>query len=240
MSAPEPSLWVVMPVHNEAAAIESVIGEWLPVLRATVPNFVLLVINDGSTDGTDVILDRLASKYPELRVRHRSNAGHGPSCHFGYRTALEQGAGWILQLDSDGQCDPAWFLALWRARDDASAILGRRVWRDDGIARWGVSRVVSLVVWLHTGRWLRDANVPYRLIRADALKVALQEVPPEAFFCNILLAVQLQRRHPIQWVPIRFRRRTAGQSTLRMSSLVQFARRLSSELRALPALEVKG
>jgi len=134
----------------------------------------------------------------------------------------------------------AWFPALWRARDDASAILGRRVWRDDGIARWGVSRVVSLVVWLHTGCWLRDANVPYRLIRADALKAALAEVPAGAFFCNILLAVRLRRRQPIHWVPIRFRRRAAGQSTLRMSALVQFAWRLSTELRALPALEVEG
>ncbi|HEU5124830.1 MAG TPA: glycosyltransferase, partial [Verrucomicrobiae bacterium] len=109
-----PPLWVVMPVYNEATAIAEVINEWVTVLRTTASSFAFLVINDGSTDGTQTILENLS--WSELLVIHRPNSGHGSSCLFGYRKAVEQGATWIFQIDSDGQCDPRFFEAFWRWR----------------------------------------------------------------------------------------------------------------------------
>ena len=129
---PPPALWVVLPIYNEAAAIRDVIEEWVLALRKVAPSFVIMAINDGSTDDTGIVLDRI--KHPELRVWHRQNVGHGPSCRYGYQTAVEQGAEWMLQIDSDGQCDPEFFSKFWEAR--SMAVFGCRIKRDDGISRY--------------------------------------------------------------------------------------------------------
>lgn len=225
----QPSLWVVLPVYNEAATIRGVIEEWVLALRKTDATFVITAINDGSKDDTAAILDALS--YPELRVWHRKNVGHGRSCRFGYETAVVNGAEWVLQIDSDGQCDPVFIAQFWGARFSRTVMLGRRVKRDDGIPRWLVSRVVSLVVFLHTGFWIRDANVPYRLLRADRLKWALPRLPPEAFFTNILLSYLLAGE--IKWIPIRFRQRAGGRSAIKLKAMMGFAFRLTGELHAL-------
>jgi glycosyltransferase involved in cell wall biosynthesis len=188
-----------------------------------------MAINDGSTDDTAAVLD--AIPHPELRIWHRHNVGHGPSCRFGYDTAVELGVGWVLQIDSDGQCDPAFLSQFWPARKMEPVIFGDRVRRDDGIGRWLISRMVSLEVFLHTGRWIKDANVPYRLIRTDRLKGALERLPENALFANILLSYLLAEE--IRWKPIRFRKRAGGTSTLKPGALVRFASRLSHELREL-------
>lgn len=223
----EPALWVVLPAYNEAAAIHGVIEEWVLALRKLGAAFLVMAINDGSTDDTAAILDQIS--YPELRVWHRQNVGHGPSCRFGYQTAVEQGAKWVLQIDSDGQCDPVFFAKFWAAR--TTVVFGCRVKRDDGFSRWLISRAVSLVVLLHTGRWIKDANVPYRLIRADRLQSVLPQLPKNAFFTNVLLSCMLAKE--INWLPIRFRKRAGGSSTIKPNALILFASQLSQELRAL-------
>ena len=224
-----PAIWVVLPVYDEAAAIRGVIEEWVRTLRKLDAPFVIMAINDGSTDATAAMLDALP--FPEVRVWHRTNVGHGQSCRFGYETAVAEQAEWVLQLDSDGQCDPAFIARFWAARSTGPVILGCRVRRDDGIVRWLISRVVSLVVFLHTGRWIKDANVPYRLMRADRLRAALPRLPERAFFTNILLSCLLAE--DICWIPIRFRQRAGGRSAIKLRAMIRLAGRLSRELRQL-------
>ena len=102
-------LYVVMPVYNEERALPDIFREWIPMLRATVGEFRLLAIDDGSRDESLTVLNQLAAQYTELEVVHKNNTGHGQSCIFGYRLALDRGAKWVFQLDSDGQCDPRYF-----------------------------------------------------------------------------------------------------------------------------------
>lgn len=114
-SAPE--LAVVMPVYNEAANIASVIGEWFECFDKIVPRFALFAINDGSTDKTAAILASLGHELgARLRVINKANSGHGASCREGYELALAEGAPWIFQIDSDGQCDPAFFRTFFENR----------------------------------------------------------------------------------------------------------------------------
>lgn len=224
------TLRVVMPVFDEEASIERVLDEWLPALRALETPFRLLAIDDGSRDRTPEILARLAAANPELEVHRKANSGHGPSCLQGYRLALAAGAGWVLQLDSDGQCDPAYLGDLWSARLDRPAVFGYRRRRDDGLARWAISRLLSLVAWLAGGTWVRDANVPYRLMRRDALERALDAFPDDVDLVNVLLALRLERGVGLHWVPIRFRVRHGGTGSLRPATYVRHARRLVGQL----------
>jgi glycosyltransferase involved in cell wall biosynthesis len=112
-----PELVVVMPVYNEAANISVVLREWFQCLHKIVPRFALFALNDGSTDETASILASLTDDLgSRLRIVNKSNSGHGSSCREGYELALDERTPWILQIDSDGQCDPAFFEALYRNR----------------------------------------------------------------------------------------------------------------------------
>jgi glycosyltransferase involved in cell wall biosynthesis len=188
-------------------------------------------VDDGSTDATTpAVLDRLGQDLPALRVLRQSNAGHGQACLTGYRAALEGGARWVLQVDSDGQCDARYFESMWGARGDASAVFGRRRRRQDGLARTIISRALALMVRAATGVRVADANSPYRLMRADALADALARVRPGVYLANILLAVTLQAGPGITWVEVGFRARSRP-TPLRLHYFLAQAVRLWGDLR---------
>ena len=111
-----PSISVVLPVYNEEANLASVTQEWLEALAALGLRHKILLIDDGSKDRTPEIAADLAARHPG-RVAHvrKTNSGHGRSCRHGYDLAIAMDTAWILQVDSDGQCDPRYFAALWAA-----------------------------------------------------------------------------------------------------------------------------
>jgi len=182
--------------------------------------FIFLVINDGSTDGTTEILTRLREQFgPRLEVISRENRGHGQSCLQGYRIACDRNIPYVLQLDSDGQCDPQFFFRFWRLREKHDVIYGFRFRRDDGWRRVLASWVLRLTLLANARVWCIDANVPYRLMRTDILKAPLEDIDCNFVLANIALAVLLRKspivRHGV--VPIRFRERYGGEPTLKVS-----------------------
>ena len=212
-----PELAVVMPMYNEAANITLVLRDWFACLEQVVPNFVFFAINDGSNDETATTLAVIGSELgPRLRVVNKKNSGHGRSCREGYERALAEGAAWILQIDSDGQCDPVFFPAFYKDRQSHDCIFGQRRTRDDGFGRVVISRCCSLLLWLTTGMNLKDANVPYRLMRAKSLRNALKSVPACFDLQNIALSVALKSERQLRWkyLPIHFRARQGGKNSI--------------------------
>lgn len=228
-------LWVVVPAYNERDAVSGVVREWAPVLRESGASFVLCVLNDGSRDDTLEVLEGLRSEVPELRIVDKPNSGHGQTCVEGYRLALAEGADWIFQIDSDGQCDPRHFPLLWGARDGADAIYGFRRVREDGAARYWVSRAVSFTAFLGFGVWVRDANVPYRLMSRRAVESLGDGVPSDFHLANVLVALIQERRYGIRWVDITFRQRSGGTPSVKALS---FAGRGVQLFRQLCAVRV--
>ena len=223
MATEAPLLAAVMPVYNEAAAIREVIEDWLDALGAVGSPFLILAVDDGSSDGTETILRLLAQEHPtRLGVLRQPNGGHGSACRAGYEEALRSGAKWVLQVDSDGQCDPADFKRFWRLAQDADCVFGHRVKRADGLGRLLISRLCSGMTGLVAGHAVGDVNVPYRLMRADALQRALQKIPPELELQNIALTVVLRRMRELRWAdaPISFRERAKGRGSLNFAKIV--------------------
>src|SRR6266404_5178807 len=129
-----------MPVYNEASNIASVVHEWFAVLEKVAPDFVFFAVNDGSTDDTAAILARLSLEFGgRLRILDKKNSGHGNSCREGYELALAEGAAWVFQIDSDGQCDPKFFSDLYSNRNGQDCVFGYRRTRGDGLGRVVVS-----------------------------------------------------------------------------------------------------
>jgi dolichol-phosphate mannosyltransferase len=220
-------LWIVAPVYNEEKNLENFVEEWLPVLRETVgDSFVFCLINDGSVDGSLRVLQNLSERHPELLIFDKANEGHGQTCMFGYRNALESGADWIFQVDSDGQCDPADFKAFWDARSCGPVHYGVRAEREDGIARRFISRLLSLFIFFLTFRWIRDTNVPYRLMNREALGAAVKSIPSHFRLANVLLSLLHQENCEIIWRPIRFRKRSGRQVPARAAFFMRESMRL--------------
>jgi len=224
-------LWVILPTYNEQDSIEGVLRDWASVLRATCPSFVLCLLNDGSRDDTSSVAHGLCAELPELLIVDKPNSGHGQTCLAGYRLALDSGARWILQIDSDGQCDPSFFPSLWRARDTASTLYGFRRERRDGSLRVLASRLTTVVVWLASGVWVRDANVPYRLMRREAVAAVEAEVPADFWLANVLVSVLHEQRFGIRWTDIVFRARTGGVPSARPLAMARRGLELFFQLR---------
>lgn len=229
-------LMVVMPVYNEQASIRKVVREWFEEISNWTSNFVFVIIDDGSTDDSPTVLRELQLQFGDrLEIISRSNRGHGQTCLQGYRLACERQVPYVLQLDSDGQCDPQYFFRFWRLRDKCDVIYGRRARRDDGIRRILASLVLKLVLLVKTQVWCVDANVPYRLMRTAILTPLLPRIPESFFLSNVALAVLLRKTPSISQaaIPIRFRERYGGEPSVQLSKFGNKASELIRQLKDL-------
>lgn len=211
------NLAVVCPVFNEERNVALVLEEWLIVLDKVVgfAKYHFIFLNDGSTDGTLKTLQNLAKKYSQVIILDKPNTGHGPTCIYSYDYAIQQNYDWIFQIDSDGQCDPQFFLKFWQEKDKTPWQMGKRTTRDDGWQRVVVSKILACVVWLGSGVYVEDSNVPYRLMPVQQLKTFLSQIPKDFFLANVLVSVFIQAKYSITWHAIHFRARFSGESKVR-------------------------
>jgi len=234
-----PNLAIVVPVYNEEKCIEGVLCEWQRAISEVEPNHCFLLLDDGSTDRTHKLIEAWASRQKEsaCRIAAHPNRGHGQTCLAGYRLACDLGAAWVLQIDSDGQCDPKFFAELWQKRSGCDVVYGRRAERQDGWKRILASMLVRVMVRISSGADCIDANVPYRLMRGKNLRSFVDSVPADFDLANIALAVQIRRAGLREdSVPIIFRPRSGGEPSVPLSRFAGKAIELISQLRRLPHL----
>jgi len=235
MSQTVPDLLVVMPVFNEQASIGKVVDQWFRELDSIACNFALLVIDDGSSDSTPEKLAELKDRLDgRLRTIHRENRGHGQTCMQGYRIAVEQGIPYVFQIDSDGQCDPAYFRAFWEIRHSHDVIYGKRT-REDGFHRQLASLILRSFLLVLFRTWCVDANVPYRLMRTERCAPVFERIPKDLFLANVGLSVLLRREPGIREasVPIRFMERIGGEPSVPLSRFAAKAIELFRQLRTI-------
>lgn len=214
-----PELLVVIPIYNEQNAIQKVIYDWMDELAAWCEDFAMLAIDDGSSDRSLDTLHRLQERFgSRLLVRSRPNCGHGQTCLEGYRSGSKMGAQYVLQIDSDGQCDPCYFYRLWSIRKQFTVIYGVRTTRHDGWTRIVISKILRLMLLLVFRVNCPDANVPYRLMKTDAIMWAVDRIPRDFHLANVALAVLLARDKSCShgFVPIDFRERYGGESKAKL------------------------
>ncbi|MDQ6911326.1 MAG: glycosyltransferase family 2 protein [Verrucomicrobiota bacterium] len=229
-------LLVVMPVYNEEANIENVIAHWSQSLRDLRIAFQILVLDDGSRDRTHEILLELETQQPQvICVLSKPNGGHGSTCRIGYDIALRANAEWILQIDSDGQCDPQFFAQFWRQRENYDCLFGERVSRDDGLWRTFVSIACREALRLFSGVSIADPNVPYRLMSRVTLARALTKIPCDFDLQNIALALVLKRDRAVRFgfIPIHFRARRAGRNSLNLSQIIRLGWKMLADLKRI-------
>ena len=227
------TLYIVMPAYNEEDSISPVVRNWQKIASDFSPSSRLLVIDDGSKDHTGDILKTLADKYQAVEVVTKKNSGHGPTVIEGYKIALERGADYIFQTDSDGQTVADEILPFLEERHEHAAVMGQRRKRQDGIVRFFVTRALRLTIWLIYGAKVWDANVPFRLMSREILEKYLPTIPDGAEVPNAMLsAAFVFGKEDIRYMPVSFLQRKTGKSTVRISRLAHIAARCFHDFRA--------
>lgn len=227
-------LAVVMPAYNESGCIVRVVRSWLQTLSGEGIDYRMIVINDGSTDGTAAELAAFEDD-GRVEVVSKPNSGHGPTIIAGYRKAIEI-ADWIFQCDSDDEIRPDHFPILWRSREQYDALFGIRSGRSQALSRRLISLCSNLTVRVLCGGGVDDANTPYRLIRASILEQILDQIPPKTFAPNVIISGALARsgarilNHPVFWE----HRRTGQPSIVRWKLFKSVMRAFWQTLRCRP------
>lgn len=230
-------LSVIMPCYNESEGIETFLREWTRFLEEEVGSFEMVVVNDGSTDGTGRILDRLRKQMKALRVIHQLNTGHGRAV----RKGMEASRGkYVLQVDANGRHEPRDSLRMWEKREEACLILGYRTHRLDNVLRRSFSQILKHWVRLLFGFDLQDANVPFRLVHRETAVKYLSLVSPFRKSVNLLIAILLRRDFPkgVIEIPIPYRNRQWGRSHEKFSVAFKRGLRFLMESLQLRVLRV--
>lgn len=219
-------LFAIIPAYNEQDNIRDVINAWYDVITATSPDSRLVVIDDGSKDDTFRIMQEEAAEKPALIALHKENSGHGATVLYGYRYALENGADFVFQTDSDGQTLPSEFGMFYRRRHEYPFIIGLRKDRKDGFFRILTNRVLRLVVRTVFKIDLKDINTPYRLMERSLLEDCLRYIPEDFNLSNVILTVVAARRgYRGLYIPVTFRNRQGGKNSINIKKIFKIGAR---------------
>jgi dolichol-phosphate mannosyltransferase len=182
----------------------------------------LLVIDDGSPDGTGELADRLAGEHPWVSVLHRDRKeGLGPAYVAGFRWAVAEGAELVLEMDCDFSHDPADLPRLIEAAGDADLVLGSRYVRGGGTEGWSllrrfVSRGGCLYAQIILGVGIRDLTGGFKCFRRAALEALdLDALSARGYAFQIETTYRLLRAGlRVREIPIRFADRRVGRSKM--------------------------
>ena len=224
MKTENEKLYIVIPAYNERDNIYQVLDDWYPVVEkhSGGGESRLVVIDDGSKDDTYAIMQEYAKTHPLFEPLTKPNGGHGATVLYGYHYALEHGADYIFQTDSDGQTDPAEFEKFWQIREGYDAIFGNRTSRGDGFSRAVVEKVLCAVLWTYFHVSVPDANAPFRLMKAGYVEEYLPLMPENYNLPNALLtAFGAYFHRKIRFIPICFKPRQGGTNSINIRKIVR-------------------
>jgi glycosyltransferase involved in cell wall biosynthesis len=221
----------IIPAYNEARNLPRL----AETLRAYAPSLDVCVVDDGSTDGTASVARELGWTVLRLSV----NLGIGGAVQAGYLWALERGHDVAVQIDGDGQHDPAFLPALLAPleRGEADVVIGSRFLSDGGfrstlVRRAGI-RYLSWFLRLRCGARVTDATSGFRAAGRSAIGLFARYYPsdypePEA----VALAKRAGLR--LAEVPVRMNERAHGQSSITALRTLYYLVKVSLALVLLP------
>jgi glycosyltransferase involved in cell wall biosynthesis len=202
----------IVPALNEAETIGRVIGE----IRGVDPDFDILVVDDGSDDGTAEIAEAAGARL----IRLPFNLGIGGAVQTGYRYALANGYDIAVQIDGDGQHDPGQLRAILEplVAGDADIVIGSRFagvggYRASRFRRLGM-RVFASIVSSIVRQPLTDTSSSFRALNRRSLSLFAADYP-HGFLETVEATVLAGKYHlRLKEVPVTMRERELGRSSL--------------------------
>ena len=213
-----PRVLVTLCTYNERENLIALV----PEIRRILPDADVLVIDDGSPDGTGALADELAAADPQVRVLHRAGKlGLGSAILAGLRRAMADGYEFVINMDADFSHDPRYLPALLTCMDRADVGIGSRYVAGGGIEGWGplrhfMSRGINWYARLLLGLSTRDNSGAYRCYRCSKLaQVDLDHVRSRGYsFQEEILYRCRVAGCRFEEIPIVFRDRRYGTSKI--------------------------
>ncbi len=218
---PERAL-VVIPTYNEAANLPNIV----PQVLAQDPRLEVLVVDDGSPDGTGGIADDLARANPRVHAQHRTGKlGLGTAYIHGFRWALERGYDYVFEMDADFSHDPEYLKDFLKAIEDADVVLGSRYLEGRvAVVNWPMGRLMLSYCANIYARWVTglriwDLTGGFKCFRRRVLEaVDLAQVRSNGYAFQIEMSVRAWRKKfRLKEIPIVFVDRAEGQSKMNRS-----------------------
>ncbi len=227
MTDPASAVWVIVPTYDEADNIRPITA----AILESLPAATVLVVDDGSPDGTGQIADELAAADPRIRVRHRTaKQGLGRAYLDGFGVALGGGATVVVQMDADFSHDPGVLPALVApiVADEADLVIGSRYTKGGGVVDWGIGRRLisrggSIFARIVLGLRPSDLTGGFKAWRSSTLAaVPFDGVHAGGYVFQIEMTYRASRAGArIREVPITFRDRRVGQSKMSRRIVVE-------------------
>jgi dolichol-phosphate mannosyltransferase len=227
---------VVLPTYDEVENLPIILGR----LFAAVPEIDVLVVDDGSPDGTGELAERMAAADPRIHVAHRTGKlGLGSAYVKGFRWGLERGYDFVIEMDADGSHPPeALPEMISRVSGDApwtpSLAIGSRWVPGGSVVDWPVSRQLlsrggNLYARLALGLRLKDVTAGFRVYTRDALAVMdLGGIDSKGYCFQVDMTLRtLDGGGRVVEVPIEFRERELGESKMSRAIVVEAMARVT-------------
>jgi glycosyltransferase involved in cell wall biosynthesis len=200
----------ILPAFNEEGALAGTVAALRAVLEGLSCPYEILIVDDGSRDGTGELADRLAREDSAVRVvHHPHNLGYGDALKSGFAAARLD---WVFLMDADGQFDPAELPAFVRAADHADFVVGYRPSRADPVHRTLYAKIWARMMSALLGVGVRDVDCAFKLMRRSYL-VRMPLEAGGAFLSAEMLAKARRMGAPFAELPVRHLPRQVGRST---------------------------
>jgi glycosyltransferase involved in cell wall biosynthesis len=204
------SISVFFPAYNDEASIAGLVNDALALLPGLADDFEVIVVDDGSTDGTGRVLDELAREDSRVRVVHHGvNRGYGAALRTGFNSATKE---LVFYTDGDGQYDVRELARLRPLlRDGVDIVNGYKVQRADGWQRKAIGAAYNGLAHLLFSIPIRDVDCDFRLLRRRAVE-QVELVSSSGSIC-VELVHKLHRSGCVfAEVPVRHHPRVHGRS----------------------------
>jgi glycosyltransferase involved in cell wall biosynthesis len=225
------SLSVILPAYNEEENIERAVTQAVEVLPKLATDFEVIVVNDGSVDGTAEIVQALVSEHhPQVRLlSHLSNRGCGAALRTGFAHARHD---LVFYTDADNQFDISELRYFVPLMDDCDAVVGFRVYRYDSVLRSMVSWVYNRLVRVLFRVKVRDVDCSFKLFRREVIdKITIES---EDFFVDTELVAKARRwNFRVVEKGVRHYPRVAGETTVQPSDVTRTLRTVLSMWRRI-------
>lgn len=229
------SVSLVFPAYNEEAIIDRTVRETSRIMDGYGFDYEIVIVNDGSKDRTGAILDGLTKEFPRLRaIQFPQNKGYSKALRAGFEAASKD---LIFYSDSDLQFDMNEIDRLMALIDDCDIAVGFRIDRQDPPQRIFAAKVYNFIARNTFGiTGVRDIDCAFKLFKRHVFdKIVINS--EQFVFDTEILAKAAHFGFKVKEVGVTHLPRTAGQSTVRFSHIINTLRgvfKLKQELGALP------